>query len=196
MPENRSRWKELEVASRRSKGDGRHPDECPKLTLHGVEWAIPPRGAQIVPTFSDDGVEIVCSSEEDWPEAEKVISLVPMKERSFCPQCKQPTSVELEVDLDSNNDFLKACFGLAGKLLDKQYTLTPEQKGELLALNADDVPEWILELLRWCHGTKAPDPYDLPGMNFSQPEYHQPPPPGPDIDPFPKRTWWKFWKHG
>ena len=48
-------YKRFEVERRRPLGEAAHPDGCPKLRLHGVDFAIPRRGMLIAPKFDENG---------------------------------------------------------------------------------------------------------------------------------------------
>ena len=53
MSQSLDYFKRLEIGGRRV--GATHPDQCPKLRLHGVDFAIPPRGIQVRPRFDSDG---------------------------------------------------------------------------------------------------------------------------------------------
>jgi hypothetical protein len=153
-PEQRQPWQRLEVASRRPVGPGsRHPDECPKLTLRGAAFAIPPRGLRVVPEFGPQGVSVSVAGTRDWPEADNLLRLAPIRPEEVCPQCGRALRASLRTGADDDIAFLTACFALAGRLLDEQYELTPSQKAELLAFPSNEVPAWIAQLLQWCQGS-------------------------------------------
>ena len=132
-----------------------HPDQCPKLTLHGVGFAIPPRGMRIVPEFGPGGVTVSATEVERWPEAKKLLAIASIHPGEACQRCGRPADAVLEVDLKRDIEFLATSFGLAGELLDRQYDLTPQQKADLLAFDSDRIPVWIVQLLRWCAGVET-----------------------------------------
>lgn len=142
--------RELEVRRRRSLSEAPHPDECPKLTLHGAPFAVPPRRARVVPVFGADGLSIETHDGTDWPQSRRLVELVEVRQRDHCPECGRPRHVSVAVSVQSNAEFLTAAFSLASRLLDRQYTLTAQQKSRLLAFDADRLPAWIPELLEWC----------------------------------------------
>ena len=142
--------KKLEVDCRRSLAEALHPDRCPKLTLHGVAFAIPSRRSSVVPVFGPDGVTIETRAGVDWPEASRLVELAEIAEHEPCPECGQPRSISLAVTVEQNAEFLRTAFLLAGKLLDRQYDLTAEWKADLLRFDADRLPAWVSELLEWC----------------------------------------------
>lgn len=146
--------KELERSARRSAGEGAiHPDSCPKLHLHGVAFAIPPRGGQIVPSFADEGDATMTKENRiTYPEADALIQLYSgLIDLEHCEKCGQATAVNIKADDVRDQNFFIAAFTLAAKLLDRQYRLTPEQKSALLAFPADQFPQWMLDLIDWCN---------------------------------------------
>jgi len=149
-------YRAMEVAARRPVGAGvRHPDRCAKLTLHGVDFAVPRRGIRIVPDFRPAGVTISAEGADHWPEAQGLLDRLPPRPPEPCPTCGHCGPAMLEVDLRRDVDFLAAAFVLAAKLLDRQYELSDEQKSELLSFQSDEVPAWIAQLLHWCGGMAA-----------------------------------------
>lgn len=187
-------YRAIEGSARRTQGQGAiHPDQCPKLLLHGVDFAIPPRGARIAPSFADDGtITVSQAGEDEWPQADELLQTAPMTEYAKCPQCGQAKRAALELDLQEGADFLQRCFGLASEALRKQYELTDAQLADLLGFAADEPPQWIAQLLRWCSGLSTEAPA-IPPDEAAWREVL-----GEDIDneiapPTPK-PWWKFWK--
>jgi len=142
--------RKLEAERRRGLGEALHPDRCPKLTLHGVAFAIPPRRRCVVPVFAPDGVKIQTRDGVDFPEPSRLVELADVAEQEPCPECGQPRSVSLAVTVEHNAEFLRTAFSLAGKLLDRQYDLSAERKADLLKFDAGRLPAWIPELLAWC----------------------------------------------
>lgn len=177
-PAELKRWKELEFSARRS--GALHPDDCPKLTIKRVEWAIPPRGERVIPKFGPNGPELV-SGKEKWPEAQKLVEVAPLREKARCDKCGQVLSADLSAEAARAEEFLLACFALVGKLLDEQYTLSAEQKGQLLGFEADQVPDWIVCLLDWAVGSSGQEDSTLPVSIGAETGSAQ-------------RPWWKFWK--
>lgn len=159
MTRDRDRYRRLEAGARRPVGDGAlHPDSCPKLTLHGAEFAVPPRGRRIAPVFAPEGVRVSTVGADDWPEAERLLETAVVRPAEPCPQCGRARRAALEVDLQRDVEFLARAFELAGDLLDRQYELTAEQKAELLSFETDELPEWLAQLLRWCRGMPNREP--------------------------------------
>lgn len=180
------RWRELEVSARRP--GALHPDECPKLVIRGVEWAIPLRGARIVPSFAEDKVSLNIVGGDDWPEAGALAQAVGrVSAAKRCPTCQQVVGSSLTVDLDGEGvDVISLALALAAKALRVQYRLTDVQLGELLSFDPADFPQWFKPLLCWANGL----PMDLPEHALSEP-YKEPDAPEP---PPPARSWWKVWK--
>ena len=153
-------FREIEVGTRRTASSGAlHPDQCPKLRLHGVDFAIPPRGATSAPKFEDGKVSVSMAGEDDWPEADELLRAAPVIEYAMCKECGQAKRAALEIELEGGADFLVKCFALAAKLLRKQYDLDDVQASEVLGFASGDTPEWIAQLMRWCNGlgTEAPE---------------------------------------
>ena len=149
----RDRYVRLEARARRAVGEGvLHPDQCPKLTLRGVAFAIPSRGVRVVPEFAADGVRASIAGLDSWPEADRVLQLAEGDHENVCPECRRPLAASIKVDLDRNRAFLVASFDLAEKLLAEQYELSDEEKSELLAFSVDQAPTWLIQLLQWCRG--------------------------------------------
>lgn len=146
-------YKAVEARARRKVGDGvLHPDGCPKLTLHGADFAVPPRGGRVVATFTPRGVGVTAIEADDWPEADRFLRLARTRQQDVCQTCGGSCGGGLRADARSDGEFLAAAFELAGRLLDKQYELTDEQKAELLSFGTRAAPQWIPQLLRWCRG--------------------------------------------
>ncbi len=195
-------FRELEISARRTHGMGAlHPDRCPKLRLHGVDFAIPPRGARIAPTFKDGKVTVDMPGGDGWPEADELLAATQMVEFGKCDKCGQPQRTSVEIDLAEGASFLSMCFSLAAKLLRKQYNLDDAQASEVLGFEAGVSPDWIAQLLRWCSGlgTEAPpepeawqEPLVMPSeldLPTSPAEMDQ------SLQEFGvKKRWWQVWK--
>ena len=136
-----------------------HGDLCPKLTLHGVEFAIPPRGVRISPRFDGPSVRL----DVIWPggdldaDARRLLALAPLK-REVCPRCGQAVGGRIEIDPAGGSEFLALCFSLAGRLLRRYYDLDDHRLTELLSFPADQPPAWIAELLAWSASLPAQAP--------------------------------------
>jgi hypothetical protein len=157
MPQRRQdRYRQLETRARRKVGGHvLHPDLCPKLTLHGVGFAIPPRGARIVPAFGPGGVTVSTAGLEGWPQARELLRLARLRRDETCQTYGPSPGASLDVDAQRDADFLLASFDLAARLLDRQYELTDHEKAELLAFRSDEMPAWIVQLVCWCAGLPA-----------------------------------------
>ena len=104
-------YKQLEAECRKTRGAGAiHPDLCPKLTLHGVDFAIPPRGVSVRPSFDGETVSVSCSGQDDWPDADELVRNAPAREGRNCPSCRQATAAALKIDLTEGADFLGRCY--------------------------------------------------------------------------------------
>ena len=143
-------YRELEVRSRRSGAP--HPDQCPKLAIHGAEWSIPPRGTRVVPQFHDDGtITAQAAGGDECPEADAFVDAIPVVDDETCPECGSVLSASIEVDVERGSDFLAVAFKLAATLLRRQYELSNEQLADLLGYTGV-APVWISQLASWCHG--------------------------------------------
>ena len=145
-------YRQLRARSARPVGDGvLHGDLCPRLTLHGVGFCIPPRALRVEPSFDGDGsmyVRVRSTGDFDAP-ARALLKLAPLQTRT-CRRCGQ--SVGGQIRLDDKGEFLAACFGLAARLLRRQYDLNNEQLADLLAFDSDKPPAWVAQLLAWAAG--------------------------------------------
>ncbi len=131
-------YKQIEVACRRKMPEAMHPDACPKLRLHGVDFAIPPRGLRVVPKFDADGkATLDVSGGDDWPE-------VPALLERLVESLGEDNNIAAEV--------LCELMTLGRRALLAQYDLTDEQVAELLAFDSDEGPAWVNSLIRWARG--------------------------------------------
>jgi len=171
-------WKRIEAAARRPLGQAAHPDDCPKLLIRRVAWAIPPRGLRVVPRFDVAGVRLSVSGEDGWPEAAQLVRAVGrVKHDRLCPACGQVVGGAAEIDLDAaGRRVLELAVALAGRALRRQYALTDEQLGELLAFDSAAAPPWLGQLIAWAAG--------LPPAGVGR----KLPPPANR-----RRPWWKLW---
>jgi hypothetical protein len=141
MPNDLQYFKEMEVAHRR--GGAIHPDRCPKLRLHGADFAIPPRGLRVRPRFDAAGDAIVeLRGVDDWPEVQDLLARAG----------KALGNSGLALDLDDPAGLLSGLMSLARKALLCQYEFTDEQMADLLEFATDEQPTWIGQILRWGQG--------------------------------------------
>ena len=174
-PEELRRWKDLEVRARRS--DAPHPDDCPKLKIRGVAWAIPPRRARLVPVFESGTVRLrEDAAGLDCPEADALMEAVDRCMRvEKCPRCGQPIGATAELDPDGEGGrALELAVAAAASALRRQYDLADADLAELLVIEGDGVPEWFYQLVRWAHGlstSPAPDwASELPPVDAAEQE--------------------------
>jgi hypothetical protein len=165
-PKALDRYSQMEVANRRP--GSLHPDECPKLRLHGVDFAIPPRGLRIVPKFDGDTVSVSVGGVEDWPEAVAVTTRL--------------AEADFALDIDGEDGILPEILLLARKLLLAQYRLGDDQLGELLAFESNAQPAWIKQLLHWSM------PAAPPGTGLVNIV------PDANAGIVSARPWWAFWR--
>jgi len=197
-------YRKLEAGARRTHGTGAlHPDQCPKLALHGVEFAIPPRGVRIAPKFTGDEVLVSMAGEDDWPEADELVA--PVMEYGKCPACGRARRAALKLEVAGASGFLPKCFGLAARLLRKQYDLTDGQMTELLAFERGQLSQWITQLLQWCNGLST-EVQEVDSLDIEEDEVDVP------LDCLramtamgedqlagkrrPGRKWWRVWRGG
>jgi hypothetical protein len=144
MPNDLQYFKDMEVAHRH--GGALHPDRCPKLRLHGVDFAVPPRGLRVRPRFNaGDAVALELRGVEDWPEIQGLLAQAG----------KALSGGGLALDLDEPAGLLVRLMSLARKALLRQYDLSDDQAAELLEFATDEQPLWMCQLLRWALGLPA-----------------------------------------
>ena len=154
MTSDRDRYRRLEIDRRRP--GAMHPDACCKLLLHGVAFAIPPRGLRVRPAFDSAGrAKLRFVGADRWPRVAEVLARV----------ARVVAGRRLRLDLDGSADLLCDLMTLARKALLAQYDLSDEQVAELLSFDTHERPAWIPGLLRWaqglptaCEGDQAPGP--------------------------------------
>jgi len=159
--DERTRWKQLEVARRRPLGQAAHPDDCFRLTAKGVDWALPRRGVRIVPKFGDNGkVALDVQGKRDWPDAARLVKCVRwLKQDRRCAECGRAIESAIDASIrDAGVSFLEAAAELAAKALRTQYDLSDAELSELLAFDLPHWPEWSVQIIRWAMGldTQAP----------------------------------------
>ena len=155
MTRDADRYRRLEVRSRRGLGaDGvLHPDRCCKLTLHGVDFAIPPPAPMVTAVFADGACRSVRTSARDDLPVRQLADLLPEPRQEACPTCGQPAGGSLALDAEADAAVVRAVFNLAAKALLCQYDLTDEQLGELLSWTGDAAP-WVGQLVAWACGLR------------------------------------------
>jgi len=137
----------LEVTRRRA--DAPHPDECPKLRLHGVLFGIPPRReAGVSFRFDGDGAHVTGQEAEPMPEVRAIADAARIRRRA-CPRCGRVLTGRLTVDPHGDVEFLELCATLAGRLLRRHYTLTDDELAVLLAFDAQHPPDWLAQVVQW-----------------------------------------------
>jgi hypothetical protein len=152
-------YKALERDARRPLGQSAHPDDCPKLLLHGVGFALPPRDARIVPRFGPDGVRLAACGGADWPETNELRQAIAALRRDrLCPACGQPIGATLEIDLRRGARALELAFAVAATALRAQYDLSDEQLADLLAVCGESAPQWFEQIVRYCYGLPTERP--------------------------------------
>lgn len=155
-------WNKINIEKLRPQGPGViHPDGCPKLTLKGVEWAVPPRfpekGVMIKPVFGETvESEIVVSDGENWPsfpEAEAFEKLSPEVEAmETCEACGSVLSAKIGVDPEADKQLINAALALTAALLRHNYDLNNSQLIELLTIEGKELPLLIATLMEWLYG--------------------------------------------
>jgi len=179
----------LEAAARRPLGPAvLHPDRCPKLTLHGVAFAVPPlRRAEemsFVPVFGPQGLALQLQDggsgdPELLREAREIVAALPAFRQQPCPACGRPRQTLLEIDPRRQQAFLSRLAAYAAALLRRQYVLSDDDLSRLLAFSADRVPAWLHQVIR--HASDLPpEPPESPG--------------GPARPAAAPRRWWQWWK--
>ena len=149
-------WKEFEASHRREiSGDVAHPDNCPKLTIFGVEFAIPSRKVQptasLIPKFT--GGKVVLTALEapevpEWPEIKEVSLGAPVVPVNECPTCGHIQELQLE-DMADHVEYFGKCMELAARALRCQYELSDDELSMMFEpLENNDT--WLVGLLEWC----------------------------------------------
>jgi len=144
-----------------------HGDLCPKLLLHGVEFALPIRADKVRPCFGPEGITAQVAEQEQWPEISALVDAVgESAQMDTCPTCGQGVNASLTVDMTWASDVLGGYFALAARALRERYALTDEQLTELLEFPPGDFPIAFHQILAWANGLN-PDaglmgPMELP----------------------------------
>lgn len=151
------------LAAQTLRADAPHPDTCPTLKIHGMAWAIPPRGQRVAPQINEAGevTGITADTADSWDEIAALQEAIKLPSDVKCPTCGQAT----ETTATLAEGGMQAAFALAARALRTQYDLTPSQLMNLLAYEDTGMPEWFDPLLRWASGLppESPDnPIDLP----------------------------------
>lgn len=176
-PEQRKRWKELEVSRRLPVGWAAHPDDCETLTIKGVDWALPSRGLRVVPVFQDGRAVLSMAGADQWPEARRLAELArQIKREHLCPRCGRATAATVDADGKGPGlDALETAATLARHVLTAQYDLNDEELSELLSFDCPRTPDWCTQLVRWSAGLDT----------------KRAPAPASRRSP---RRWWRFWR--
>lgn len=151
-------WQQVEVAARRqiawsTSSDLPHPDECPKLVIQGVAWAIRPRGLGWRPTIDPDGkATLKVEGDDAWAGTEDIIAAVPVHDTRVCEACGSPLESEIEVDGDKPETvkWLEAVLTFVSQRLDDYYELSPQDKSDLLSFDVGRLPQWVNDVLTLC----------------------------------------------
>jgi len=149
-------WKEFEAVHRREiSGDVAHPDNCPKLTIFGVDFAIPSRKVQVTASLTPkfDGGKATLTIHEppevpEWSEIKEVSLGAPVVPVNECPTCGHIQELQLE-DMAGHVEYLGKCMELAARSLRCQYELSDDDLSLMFA-PADINSTWLVDLLEWC----------------------------------------------
>lgn len=156
-------YKALERDARRPLSRSSHPDDCPKLVLHGVGFAIPPGDVRIRPRFGPHGVALEARGEAELPEAGELRQVIAaLRHERLCPRCRQPIAATVEIDLGRSARVLELAFTVAARALRCQYDLSEEQLADLLAISGELAPEWLGQIVRYCYGLATDKPPAAP----------------------------------
>lgn len=147
-------WRQFKIDHQRDLvGDVQHPNDCPKLTIHGVEFAIPSRKPLDVifkAVFSGDDVEIAIQPPPqllEWPEIPEVFNeMLELIEQYH----GEKTDGEIDIScVITNVKFLEKCCKLAAKALRRQYDLSDADLGQMIEFTLEN-NKWLPQLLGWC----------------------------------------------
>ncbi len=134
------KWPEIAAACRPMEGDVLHPDDCVVIRIRGVEWFVRPlqlpEGIAYTPVFGD---------KVEFKQTVDPLGNEPMQERAA-------KLVEFAAGVLEGLGLVSEVCGYLSALLDQQYELSDEIKGELLCFRGDDLPPWIFQALRHAHG--------------------------------------------
>ena len=146
-------YKRLERDRRRPLGQAAHPDDCPKLRIRGVAWAVPPRGVRVAPRFCPGGLKLAVTEAEDWPELTELREAVrALQKPRRCRRCGQVIEGQLGLRLPTHRRVLELAFAAAARALRAQYDLSDEELADLLAIAGPVVPRWFEQIVRYSCG--------------------------------------------
>jgi len=162
-------WHKIAANYRPMVGDVLHPDECVVIRIMGAEWRVRPlqlpRGIRYTPEFGD-GVE--------FKQTIDPLGNEPM-------QAKAKALVEFAASEPEGLELVSAVCDYLSALLDQQYDISDEAKGDLLGFRGEIAPLWIEQALRHANGL-PPFPTAMELVGQVQ-----------DIKEPPQKPWWKFW---
>lgn len=133
-------WPEMAGKYRPVEGDVLHPDDCVIIRIMGAEWRVRPLqlpdGIRYTPQFGDT---------VEFKQTIDPLGNEPMQERAR----ELLRFARTEPD---NMDLLSAVCDYLSRLLDQQYSLTDEIKGDLLCFRGEAIPMWFNQAIRHANG--------------------------------------------
>ncbi len=163
----------LETTSLRKQGKSSpfsHPDVYRDagsvLTLDGVDWYVPPLYPSgcttFVPTFTEEGVEVITTTDGDIADetlselAEKICEMVTIKEIDVCETCLRPQRAMVSMDAVKDNTLMGYIFQYAKICIGKLYDVSNENLSQLLRFTKKDtLPLWVTQVIDHAHGTEG-----------------------------------------
>jgi len=162
-------WHKIAANYRPMVGDVLHPDECVVIRIMGAEWRVRPlqlpRGIRYTPEFGET---------VQFKQTVDPLGNEPMQ--------KMAADLVESIKVIEGLSMISSVCSYLSALLDQQYELSDETKGDLLSFRMPNIPPWIYQATRHASGL---NPQPLAGElaeNLS---------PAPEPEPT-KKPWWKF----
>tara|TARA_Y100000310_G_C20675171_1_gene812625 strand:- start:2380 stop:2886 length:507 start_codon:yes stop_codon:yes gene_type:complete len=135
-------WNKLAANYRPMEGDVLHPDDCVVIRIKGAEWRVRPlqlpEGIMYTPEF---GAVV------EFKQTIDPLGNEPMQNRAA-------ELVEFAKGGAEGLPLISAVCNYLSGLLDQQYSLPDEVKGELLCFRGEEIPAWVYQALRHAHGIR------------------------------------------
>ncbi len=166
-------WTATAINYRPREGDVLHPDDCVVIRIRGAEWKVRPlqlpKGIQYTPEFGE---------KVEFRQTVDPLGNEPMQKRAA-------DLVEYAKTEPEGLTLISEVCGYVSALLDQQYDLSDDIKGDLLGFRGEDIPPWVYQALRHAHGI-SPQAGVEETMSALLPE--------PEIIKAPERKrFWRFW---
>lgn len=164
-------WKTIAANYRPMEGAVLHPDDCVVIRIKGAEWYVRPlqlpAGIMYTPEFGE--------------KVEFRQTIDPLGNE---PMQKMAADLIESIKVVEGLSMISSVCSYLSALLDQQYELSDEIKGDLLSFRMPNIPPWIYQSTRHASGL-SPQP--------SAGELSESLSPEPEPEPEPaKKKWWKF----